>query len=241
MNHSAPLRRAVLLAAGRGKRLKPYTDTTPKPLLVHRGKPTLDYLLDSLQQAGVDQIVLVTHHLHEQVAHYAQLRTAQSTQQIQCIEQTHLFGTAHALQCVMQSEPGFTEQPFILSATDYLVPKPFFSQLLNFHTDHGAAMSVSLKQLPEDQLAGRSSVRFHPDCSIAEIVEKPLPGTAPSSIGANLTFVLPPEVAPLIEEVPVSARGEREVQYAINQWLSAGGVARGLVQATPLEWSAVQA
>ena len=45
MSGQAVVKRAVLLAAGRGTRLRPHTDTTPKPLLVHKGKPTLDYLL----------------------------------------------------------------------------------------------------------------------------------------------------------------------------------------------------
>lgn len=238
MTGKTQVRRAVLLAAGRGKRLRPHTDHTPKPLLRHLGKPTLDYLMDSLQEAGVDDVVLVTHHLHEQVEEYANRRTQSSEQLVRCVRQPALKGTANAMQCVIEAYPDFVKQPYILSATDYLVPQSFFDELLQFHDDHAAELTVSLKALPENELAGRSSVRFGVDDTIEEIVEKPAPGTAPSSIGANLTFILPSSLAPYIASVPISPRGETEIQYAINEWLANGGSAKGLVQSAPNEWQA---
>ncbi len=236
MTSSEPVTHAILLAAGRGTRLQPYTDTTPKPLLVHRGRPTLDYLLDSLLAAGVTEIVLVANHLSDQIEKYATLRSASHAQHVRVAYQQHLAGTAHALESALEQYPDLALQPFILSATDYLVPREFFSDLLSFHAHSDAPLSVSCKALDEAQMAGRSSVRFLPDGSIVEIVEKPEPGTAPSAIGANLTFVLPPSLVPYIAEVPLSKRGEREVQQAINSWLRQGGTARGLVQPVPPEW-----
>lgn len=235
---NSTVKRAVLLAAGRGSRLRPHTDITPKPLLVHRGKPTLDYLLDSLADAGIDDIVLVTHYLHEQVERYAELRTAGGNQRLRCVHQSHLFGTAHALQAVIEAVPDIVAAPFVLSATDYIVPRAFFVELMQFHAAHQGEMSASLKQLDPSELAKRSSVRFNEDRSLAEIVEKPEEGTAPSSIGANLTFVLPADIVPYVQNVPVSSRGEQEVQHAINQWLVEGGRAFGLVQDVPPEWQA---
>ncbi|ASJ71288.1 UTP--glucose-1-phosphate uridylyltransferase [Granulosicoccus antarcticus IMCC3135] len=235
MSHEV-VKRAVLLAAGRGKRLQPHTDITPKPLLIHKGKPTLDYLLDSLLLAGIEEVVLVTHHLHEQVEHYAALRSANHKQQVRCVYQSHLFGTAHALQAVIESAPDIVAAPFVLSATDYLVPREFFGDLLQFHGSHAGECSVSMKELDAAELASRSSIRFNDDQSIAEIVEKPAAGTAPSSTGANLTFILPPDIIPDVQNVPVSERGEQEVQHAINAWISRGGLAFGLVQAIPPEW-----
>ena len=228
--------RAVLLAAGRGKRLQPHTDNVPKPLLIHRGKPTLDYLLDSLLEAGIHDVVLVTHYLHEQIERYAAVRSLSHDQRVRCVYQSHLFGTAHALQAVIEAAPEIVEAPFLLSATDYLVPRNFFGQLLQFHASHMGESSVSMKKLDPSEMANRSSIRFNADQSIAEIVEKPVAGTAPSSIGANLTFILPPEIVSYVQGVPISARGEQEVQHAINAWLSDGGLAFGQVQPIPAEW-----
>ena len=233
----APITHAVLLAAGRGTRLQPYTDETPKPLLVHKGKATLDYLLDSLLQAGVCEIVLVAHHLSEQIEQYAVRRSVSHQQRVQVAYQSHLAGTAHALECAAEQYPYITSQAFVLSATDYLVPREFFSDLLSFHAQHEAELTVSTKALSDSDMSQRSSIRFDGRDGIVEIVEKPEPGTAPSSVGANLTFVLPASVMAYVDEVPISTRGEREVQQAINSWLRQGGSARGLLQDIPPEWT----
>ena len=49
------IRSAILLAAGRGKRQRPYTDATPKPLLPVRGRPTLDFILSAVKRAGIER------------------------------------------------------------------------------------------------------------------------------------------------------------------------------------------
>lgn len=49
---------AMILAAGRGERLRPYTDTCPKPLLEVRGKPLIEYHLEALASAGVERVVI---------------------------------------------------------------------------------------------------------------------------------------------------------------------------------------
>lgn len=237
MSDSRVVKKAILLAAGRGKRLKPHTDNTPKPLLIHNGKPTLDYLMDSLRVAGINDVVLVTHYLAEQLEQYSVHRSQVSDQRVQCVQQEELIGTADALECVLNKCPEFAAQSFLLSATDYLLPRRFFPELIEFHESHTFGLSVSMKALQESELEGRSSIRFKADQSIAEIVEKPAAGTAPSSMGANLTFVLPGEIVPYVSQVPVSPRGEKEIQHAINSWLSAGGQGRGLLQETPSEWA----
>ena len=61
---------AVLLAAGRGKRQRPFTDVTPKPLLQTDGRATLDYVLIAVARAGVERICLVTHYLEEKIRDY---------------------------------------------------------------------------------------------------------------------------------------------------------------------------
>ena len=58
---------AMLLAAGRGERMRPLTDTTPKPLLQVRGKPLLWYPLNALALAGVNTVVINTGWLGDQI------------------------------------------------------------------------------------------------------------------------------------------------------------------------------
>jgi MurNAc alpha-1-phosphate uridylyltransferase len=58
--------KALILAAGRGERLRPLTDTTPKPLLPVRGKPLIEWHLEALARAGVREVVINTSWLEEQ-------------------------------------------------------------------------------------------------------------------------------------------------------------------------------
>lgn len=63
---------AMVLAAGLGTRLRPITDSMPKPLVPVAGKPMIDYVLDALAEAGVEEAVVNVHHLADQMeAHLA--------------------------------------------------------------------------------------------------------------------------------------------------------------------------
>jgi MurNAc alpha-1-phosphate uridylyltransferase len=64
--------KAMVLAAGLGTRMRPLTDTTPKPLIKVAGKPLLDWGLDSLERVGVAEAVVNIHHMPERMrAHLA--------------------------------------------------------------------------------------------------------------------------------------------------------------------------
>ena len=64
------IKSAILLAAGRGKRQRPYTDVTPKPLLEVNGHPTLDFVLRAVAKAGAERVCIVTNHLEEKIFAY---------------------------------------------------------------------------------------------------------------------------------------------------------------------------
>lgn len=59
--------KAIILAAGRGERMRPLTDTCPKPLLRLRGKPLIEWHLEALARGGVREVVINTAWLEEQI------------------------------------------------------------------------------------------------------------------------------------------------------------------------------
>ena len=98
--------KAILPVAGVGSRLRPHTHTTPKALVHVAGKPILGHILDSLQPAGVDEVVLVVGYLGDQIVDYVK-KTYDL--KVQVVEQEERLGLGHAIyltkDCVEVGEP----------------------------------------------------------------------------------------------------------------------------------------
>jgi len=62
--------KAVILAAGRGERMKPYTDYVPKPLLRFKGKPLVDHVVSALWSSGVERVLVVTGYMGDAVGRH---------------------------------------------------------------------------------------------------------------------------------------------------------------------------
>lgn len=77
MNASPPFRptRAMILAAGLGVRMRPVTDTVPKPLIEIDGRPLIDHVIDRLQDAEVTEIIVNLHHLADKIEAHLKART----------------------------------------------------------------------------------------------------------------------------------------------------------------------
>ncbi len=228
---------AVLLAAGRGKRLRPYTDHMPKPLLSVNGRPILDYVLTAAAEADIRTVCMVTHHMSEQIERFVGDGSAWNLSVVYC-RQPSLIGTAHALQTAVSIYPALFpgERPFLLTATDYVLPPDYLANLIAAYLEYDSDMVISLKKLDLDELLASSSVQFRQNGYIGKIIEKPCPDDISNPYAASLTFVLPGTIRDYLLHMEPSPRGEFEIQSVINQMLQDGFSARGHVQAVPMEW-----
>ncbi len=151
--------RAVILAAGEGKRMLPLTKSAPKPMLRLSGKPLLEHLLDKLPDA-IDEVILVVGYRADQIqAHFGEKF---GRFRIWYINQERLDGTAKALAlCKNLLGSG----RFLSLYTDDLHGKEDLEALL----EH--PLSVLVKRVPNPERFG--VVKLSEDGRIVSIVEKP--------------------------------------------------------------------
>lgn len=229
---------AVLLAAGRGKRQRPFTDLTPKPLLAVGKSNSLDMTLRAASRAGIRRVCLVTHHLEEQIRSFVDDGSAWGMQADFC-HQAELRGSGDGLLSVLMNLPGWIDRsaPVLVTATDYLLNENALAELVAAHETRGCDITVSLKECPLEELSARSSVEMEENWRVQRIIEKPAPGQAPSRFTAALVYILPPEIWDVLPGLQPSPRGELELTAAVNQLLDTGMTAYGHLQPTPSEWS----
>ena len=229
------IRSAVLLAAGRGKRQRPYTDETPKPLLAVHGRPTLDYVLRAVSKAGVERVCLVTNHLEEKIFAYVG-DGSQWDLTASFAHQSSLRGNGDALLSVPQA--WIKNEPVVVAATDYLLEENALLELVRAYESNQADIVMSLKECLVDELSARSSVDVDAEWRVKRIIEKPKREEIMSPYAASILFILPPQVWEYLSKVAPSERGEIEMQAAIDAMLLDGFKAIGVLQPAPNEWDA---
>ena len=99
---------AFILAAGRGERLRPYTDTIPKPMVPINRRPILDYTLDKLQESGVLNVTINLNHLGDRVEKHLSGREAPN---IHFSRETELLNTGGGVKKALDT---MDDVPFYL-------------------------------------------------------------------------------------------------------------------------------
>src|SRR3984957_18292013 len=106
---------AFVLAAGLGTRMRPYNGHLPKPLVTVRGKSLIDYGLDRLAEAGIEQAVVNVHHLADALEQHLAKRHRPHV--IISDERTELLGTGGG---IARALPKLGDAPFFLVNSDTL-------------------------------------------------------------------------------------------------------------------------
>lgn len=90
----------VLMAGGRGERLRPLTLDTPKPLLEVGGRPIIEHNIELMQSYGVEDIYITVNYLKERIMEYIGTRDEGQGTRIQCVEEPRSLGTMGSLSLI---------------------------------------------------------------------------------------------------------------------------------------------
>lgn len=184
---------AILLAAGLGTRLRPHTETTPKPLLPVRGRPILDWTLGALPPA-VDRVLVVVEYLGHQIEEYLK---AQKHVAAEVVWQGTPRGTGDAVRkCAGKLRGG----SFLVLNGDDLYGAADLDELARQRA------GLLVREVTDPERWGIAFVK--PDGSLEKLVEKPKGLTPPRLANAG-AYVFPEDV--FTTELKLSARGEYEV------------------------------
>ena len=189
--------KALILSAGLGTRLRPYTDHAPKPLFTICGRPLLDITITRLIEAGCESIMINTHHLHAQIEAFIAQQTYAIP--IETRYEPHILGTGGA---IINVKDFWNDQPFMVINAD-IVTTIDFREVYDFHCQHGHPATLVLTDDPEF-----NSVITDADGFVAEFHQSS--GAPDQSTESALTFtgiqVLDPQILKFIAtEMPASS------------------------------------
>jgi mannose-1-phosphate guanylyltransferase len=176
--------KAVVLVGGEGTRLRPLTETVPKPLLPLVDRPILAHVLDHLVAHGVSEVVMSSPYLEETFHPFLETRGDVPT--VTWVTEREPLGTGGAIVTVLDrlgDEPFFALNGDILTDLD-------LTAMLDRHRSRGAAVTIALHRVEDARAFGL--VTTDPTGFVTGFREKP-PDPMPGDINAG-TYVLDPQV-----------------------------------------------
>jgi len=192
--------KAVIMAAGKGTRVLPLTENTPKVLVEVSGKPFLYYVLKNLQKAGYDEFGIIVGYKKEKFPEFLKKYGFKAT----LIEQTEQKGTGHA---VMQVKDFAGKDNFIVLGGDNLWSENDLKEIAkDDDLNYVAGYKVNN---PE-----KYGVLVTKGDSLVEIKEKPKEFVG--NLINTALYKFTPEIFEALDKIKLSPRGEYELTDAIT-------------------------
>jgi len=222
--------RAVILAAGRGTRMRELTTELPKPMIEVRGKPVLQHIVEGLRDAGARRFLIIVGYHAEMVRKFFGDGRHHNVD-IEYAMQTVQDGTGRVVNLARNFTGG---SPFILSYGDILVSPVSYKRVVDLPDNCEAIIAVTRG---EDVSKG-GAVFVNDQMELVDLREKTKPGE-PSSPWYNAgLYAFRPSIFEFIARLEPSPRGEYELTDAIRDLARSGKK----VQAIELsgEWADVR-
>jgi UTP--glucose-1-phosphate uridylyltransferase len=237
------IRKAVFPVAGLGTRFLPATKASPKEMLPVVDKPLIQYAVEEAAAAGITEMIFVTgrgkrsiedhfdkaYELESELASHGKVKLLREIQGLlpdnlhySYVRQSEALGLGHAVLCA-RSLVG--DEPFAVVLADDLIDAevPVLRQMIELYEQHEASVvgvqNVPLEQTNQYGIVRPQSlgVRIH---RIADMVEKPQPEQAPSTLGVVGRYVFTPEIFDFLEAVTPGTGGEIQLTDAMAAMLA---------------------
>jgi UTP--glucose-1-phosphate uridylyltransferase len=233
------VKKAVLPAAGFGTRFLPATKVVPKELLPIVDKPTIQYIMEEVAAAGIEEVILITgrekgsiedhfdtsgeleNHLKNKGKDdlLRMVREISEMVTLVSVRQKEPLGLGHAILCAKRT---VGNEPFAVLLGDDLIDAeiPCIKQMIDVYQEMNGAL-IAIQKVPrsETHLYGiikgkRVSDRIY---RIEDMVEKPQQGRAPSNLAIIGRYILPPEIFEILEKVSPDGRGEIQLTEGLRE------------------------
>ena len=206
--------KALLLAAGRGTRMRDLTADLPKPMLEVRGKPVAQHIIEGLRDAGVSEFLIVVGYRAEVVQnHFGD--GSRDKIDIKYATQVVQDGTGRVVDLAREFAG---TSPFVLSYGDILVDPSNYKKLVDLGDGVDAIISV---KSGEDVSKG-GAVFLNERLELIDLREKPAPGEPVSPWYNAGVYTFRPSIFEFTAKLKPSPRGEYELTDAIRDMARAG-------------------
>jgi glucose-1-phosphate thymidylyltransferase len=202
--------KAVVLAAGEGSRLKPFTATRPKVMIPVGNKPILEYVVNALQESGIIDIVMVVGYKREKIMdHFGDGHKWGVN--ITYVEQFQQLGTAHALRQASH----LIKDHFLVINGDTVIDASAIKEIMRHQASDAVMMTVTV-----DKVQKYGVVQTHNNL-VKSIDEKPKYKEAGNTVNAGL-YCFSPRIFDFLEYMDISERGDYEITDAIKKMIQGG-------------------
>jgi len=216
----AKIDKAVVLAAGRGTRMRELTVDLPKPMIEVRGKPVLQHIVEGLRDTGIRNFLIILGYRADAVQNFFGDGSRYNIE-IQYATQVVQDGTGRVID-LARNFAG--DSPFVLNYGDILVDPTNYKRLLDLPDDVEAIISVTRG---EDTSKG-GAVFLNERMELVDLREKSKPGEATSPWYNAGLYTFRPSIFDFTAKLKRSPRGEYELTDAVRALAHSGKKVKAL-------------
>jgi UDP-N-acetylglucosamine diphosphorylase / glucose-1-phosphate thymidylyltransferase / UDP-N-acetylgalactosamine diphosphorylase / glucosamine-1-phosphate N-acetyltransferase / galactosamine-1-phosphate N-acetyltransferase len=207
------IRKAVVLAAGKGTRMGTITSEVPKAMLAVQGRPLLEHVLERLASVGVEQFFIVVGHRRELVQqHFARWPVP-----VQFCVQDPIDGTGSAARLAKEF---VGSDPFLLTFGDILCDPVAYTRCAETLLHNAATQAVLGVKDTDDPY--RAAAVYVADGVVTHVIEKPPKGASTTRWTSAGVYAMRPAVFPYLDRLEPSPRNEYELTSIFEMMLQEG-------------------